>query len=307
MKKFVCLLMTLALMLAALIIPVSASADEITDLVTYQLTSQEMSHFNMFYTQSKTESDVLANCLDSLLTNDSTGALIPCAAKSYSSEDGVLYNKEKTELIMCPEGKAGSVSIPDGVTSIAEYAFDDCSLLTSIPLPDSLLSVDTAAFMGCSSLQEIELPVGVTEIPIFAFESCTSLSSFTVGKYIEKIGTWAFLGCSSLANLDLGYGVTEIEEQAFSGCSSLTTVEIPETINTIGRYTFKKCTSLTSVTFNVGLTSFGERLFEDCSSLTDITFLGTMDEWNAIEKGEHWYRNSGVTMVKCTNGNILLF
>ena len=88
MKKFVCLLMTLALMLAALIIPVSASADEITDLVTYQLTSQEMSHFNMFYTQSKTESDVLANCLDSLLTNDSTGALIPCAAKSYSSEDG---------------------------------------------------------------------------------------------------------------------------------------------------------------------------------------------------------------------------
>ena len=224
-----------------------------------------------------------------------------------SSFDGVIYNKEKTELIMCPEGKAGSVSIPDGVTSIAEYAFHDCSLLTSIPLPDSLLSVDTAAFMGCSSLSEMELPVGVTEIPIFAFDGCTSLTSFTVGKYIEKIGTWAFFGCSSLASLDLGYGVTEISEQAFTGCSSLTTVEIPETITKIGRYTFKKCTSLTSVTFNVGLTSFGERLFEDCSSLTDVTFLGTIDEWNAIEKGDYWYRNSGVTMVKCTNGNVLLF
>ena len=88
MKKLTTLILALALMMTMFIMPATASAGEITDLVTYQTTSQEMSHFNMFYTQSKTESDVLANCLDTLLTNDATGALIPNAAKNYYSEDG---------------------------------------------------------------------------------------------------------------------------------------------------------------------------------------------------------------------------
>jgi len=89
MKKTVSLLLMLTMILATLIVPVSASAAEITDLTTYQITNQEMSHFNVFYSQSKTEFDVLTNCFDTLLTNDNeTAGLIPNAAKSYSSEDG---------------------------------------------------------------------------------------------------------------------------------------------------------------------------------------------------------------------------
>ena len=86
MKKLVSLLLTLALVMT-MAAGVTASAEEKTDWVTYVTTNQEISHFNVFYSQSKTESQVLTNCLDGLLTNDSKGALIPNAAKEFYSED----------------------------------------------------------------------------------------------------------------------------------------------------------------------------------------------------------------------------
>ena len=70
----------------------------------------------------------------------------------YSSQEGVLYNNDKSELIICPNGKKGSYSIPDSVTSIGSDAFCDCASLTSITIPDSVTSIGYGAFQGCTSL-----------------------------------------------------------------------------------------------------------------------------------------------------------
>ena len=73
----------------------------------------------------------------------------------YSSQDGVLFDKEKTELIQCPGGKVGSYTIPDSVTSIGDSAFAGCNSLTSITIPDSVTSIGGYAFYNCSSLTDV--------------------------------------------------------------------------------------------------------------------------------------------------------
>lgn len=85
MKRWLSLLLALTMLLA---MASTASAAEITDLNTYETTNQEMQHFNIFYSQSKTELDVLSNCIDGLLTNDSHGNLVANSAKEWYSEDG---------------------------------------------------------------------------------------------------------------------------------------------------------------------------------------------------------------------------
>lgn len=71
---------------------------------------------------------------------------------TYSSLDGVLFNKNQTALCSYPEGRAGSYTLPDSLISIEEYAFQDCGSLTSVTLPSSLISIGGMAFAACTSL-----------------------------------------------------------------------------------------------------------------------------------------------------------
>ena len=73
----------------------------------------------------------------------------------YASIDGVLFDKNITKLLCCPEGKEGACTIPDGVTSIGVNAFVGCSSLASIVIPKGITSIGNATFKDCSSLQEI--------------------------------------------------------------------------------------------------------------------------------------------------------
>ena len=82
--------------------------------------------------------------------------------KNYSSEDGFLYNKGKTKLICCPEGKT-SITIPDGVTEIGEEAFYCCTSLTSITISNSVTEIGDDAFYGCTGLQEIIVSASVND------------------------------------------------------------------------------------------------------------------------------------------------
>ena len=122
--------------------------------------------------------------------------------KNYCSVDGVLFNKDKTQLIQYPIKKEGtSYKIPNSVTSISVYAFSECSKLTSITIPNSVTSIGSDAFSGCSGLTSITIPNTVTSIKSWTFSGCSSLTSITIPNSVTSIEPWSFPGCSSLISI----------------------------------------------------------------------------------------------------------
>ena len=162
----------------------------------------------------------------------------------YTSENGVLFNKEKTDLITCPGGLQGKYEIPSGVIRISERAFYGCSGLTDIEIPSSVTNIGNYVFSGCSGLIQIKLPTGVTVIGDFTFEGCSSLTRIEIPSSVTSIENGAFEGCSSLTQIEIPSSVTSIGGYAFSGCSSLTRIEISSNVTSIGVYAFWYCSSL---------------------------------------------------------------
>ena len=191
---------------------------------------------------------------------------------NYCSIDGVLYNEEVTALIQYPAGKNGTeYVIPEGVTSIGNGAFCECSSLTSIEIPEGVTSIGNNAFSFCRSLTSIEIPEGVTSIGNAAFNYCSKLTSITIPEGVTSIGNAAFNNCSSLTSIEIPNSVTSIGNSAFSTCRSLTSIEIPNSVTSIGNSAFYNCRSLTSIEIPEGVTSIGNAAFNYCSKLTDIT------------------------------------
>jgi hypothetical protein len=120
---------------------------------------------------------------------------------SYSSEDGVLFNKDKTALIVCPGAKTGEYAIPNSVTSIRDNAFYFCSGLTSVTIPNSVTSIGNDAFQLCTGLASVTIPNSVTTIGDDAFSGCLGLTSVTIPNSVTSIGSYAFSGCNSLTNV----------------------------------------------------------------------------------------------------------
>ena len=120
---------------------------------------------------------------------------------NYSSQDGILYNKAKTEFIFIPKAIKGAVTIPDSVTSIGNNAFSGCSGLTSVRFGNSVTSIGYMTFSGCSSLTIIVIPDSVTSIGNNAFSGCSSLTSVTIGRGVTEIGDRAFRGCLRLTEV----------------------------------------------------------------------------------------------------------
>ena len=164
-----------------------------------------------------------------------------------------------------------SVTIPNSVTSIGEYAFGSCTNLTSVTIPDSVASIGSSAFYFCNSLVSIAIPDSVTSIGSNAFYRCTSLTSITIPDSVTSIGGSAFSSCTSLTGVTIGNSVTNIGDYAFASCTSLTSIAIPDSVTSIGDSAFYSCTSLTSVTIGNSVTSIGPEAFSSCTSLASIT------------------------------------
>ena len=159
----------------------------------------------------------------------------------YSSANGVLFDKDKTELIRYPKGKTNaSYTIPNSVTSISGYAFEGCKSLTSITIPDSVTSIGSEAFSNSTSLTSVTIPSSVTSIYYATFSNCTSLTSVTIPNSVTRIGYKAFYGCESLADVYYAGSETEWNSIAIDSSSNcLTSAKIhynstgPSTIHDI--------------------------------------------------------------------------
>ena len=117
-----------------------------------------------------------------------------------------------------------NTKIPSSVTSIGDFAFFDCSGLTSVVIPNSVTSIGIYAFSGCSGLTSIEIPNSVTSIGDYAFSDCSGLTSIEIPNSVTSIETYVFRGCSGLTSIEIHSGVTSIRSEAFSGCSGLTSI-----------------------------------------------------------------------------------
>jgi len=163
----------------------------------------------------------------------------------YSGNNGVLFNKKKTELIKYPARKSQtSYTIPNSVTRIGDSAFEDCTGLTSITIPNSVTSIGDWAFHHCTGLTSITIGNGVTSIELGAFDSCTGLTSITIPNSVTSIGYVAFEDCTGLTSITIPNSVTSIEGKTFFGCTGLTSITIPNSVTRIGDGAFYGCTSL---------------------------------------------------------------
>ena len=209
--------------------------------------------------------------------------------------NGIYYLMNGTQATVTYKGTSysqydneysGSVTIPAtvtyggktySVTEIGDYAFCDCSDLTSVSIPNS-----------------------VTSIGDNAFEECRSLTSITIPSSVKTISSYAFSWCSNLASITLNYGLTSIGDNAFEWCSSLTSIRIPLSVKTISRCTFSWCSNLASVTLNAGLTSIGDNAFEGCESLLSITIPSSV-----TTIGREAFRDcSGLSSISVNRNNL---
>ena len=208
--------------------------------------------------------------------------------KNYGSEEGVLFNKDKTEIIKYPEGKTdNSYTIPNSVTSIEDYAFYYCKSLTSIEIPDSVTSIGAGAFYNCKSLTSIEIPDSVTSIEWDAFRACTSLTSIVIPDSVTSIGESAFESCTSLASIEIPNSVTSIKYRAFYYCTSLASIEIPNSVTSIGWDAFKDCKSLTKLYIPKTIIQMGKDIVDGDNDInvyvTSNSYAKTYVEENKIK------------------------
>ena len=130
---------------------------------------------------------------------------------------------------------------------IGDYAFSDCSSLTSLTLPSSVTSIGGHAFEKCSGLTRLTLPSSVNSIGEFAFRYCSGLTSLTIPSGVTTIDYYAFADCRGLTSLTLPSSVTSIGGHAFAWCSGLTSLTLHSSVTSIGDYAFAWCSGLTKI------------------------------------------------------------
>ena len=172
-----------------------------------------------------------------------------------------------------------SITIPNGVTSIGYWAFENCTSLTSVTIPDSVTEIGARAFSGCTSLTSVTIPDSVTKIGSYVFcdtAYCNDESNWKNG--LLYIGNHLIKAEGVSGNVEIRQGTKTIAGNAFNSCTSLTSITIPDSVTSIEGYAFCGCTSLTSVTIPDSVTSIGWYAFKDCTSLKGIVIPESVTE-----------------------------
>ena len=162
-----------------------------------------------------------------------------------------------------------SVTIPNSVNGIGNYAFSYCDGLTSVEIPNSVTSIGSSAFYNCDGLTSVEIPNSVTSIEYRTFDDCDGLTSVTIPNSVTSIGESAFSSCDGLTSVTIPNSVTSIGESAFYDCNSLNSITIGQRVKSIGWSAFAY-TNLNSVTLPSSLELIEEYAFYDCKALYDI-------------------------------------
>ena len=247
-------------------------------------TSVKIIYSNAFWGCSNLKTILIGSKVDSL----SVASFAGCASltqifidpdnQNYSSVNGLLFNKDATQLILYPKGNGPSYTIPSTMESIPAYLFAGCTFLKSVTIPPSIKNIEKYAFSGCTSLTTIKLPDKLTQISEGLFSECTKLDSIFIPNSVKSLEMKCFKNCSSLKEIAIPSSVRSIGEWAFESCISLTSIDLSELDCTLGSGVFYKCFHLTDVKLPFSLTDIPDNCFNSCTELNNITIPNNLSK-----------------------------
>ena len=139
---------------------------------------------------------------------------------NYSSENGILFNKDKTILIRCPIAKKGRIVIPDSVTNIVEGAFAFCNNIEYVEISNNLQRIENNTFRGCINLKEVKFGINIKNVDECAFAYCYNLQKVYLNETLEIIGEYAFFDTGkTLREIEIPSCVMEIGKNCFDSFS----------------------------------------------------------------------------------------
>ncbi|WP_418331321.1 leucine-rich repeat protein [Ruminococcus sp.] len=218
--------------------------------------------------------------------------------KYFSSENGVLFNKNKTELLCYPCGKNETTyMVPNTVTKLAKVSFSGCKL-NKLNLPNNLKYIDESAFTETSlktlsipesveyigkytflmsGIETVNIPKRIATIEEGTFSCCINLKSVTIGNNIKHIGDYAFSRCYNLSDINISNNVTSIGKGAFQS-TIIQKIELPASLESIGEYAFNDCQNLQEVTIPNKEVNINNRAFYNCPELNTVTIPAKVKE-----------------------------
>ena len=195
------------------------------------------------------------------------------------------------------EESAGTLVLPDSLTTIYQNAFYISNFEGELVLPDSLTDMKWGAFTGCDGFTSIHFGSGLTKIPNKAFQECFGLTgNLEIPSTVTTIGAEAFKmhpeHASDITSVTLPATLTGIGDEAFKDCAKLTAVSIPSSVTIFGTGVFAGCTALTDLTLQDGLTVIGEEAFKDCTGLKTLVIPATVTSFGKSSfAGCEWLEN----------------
>lgn len=218
--------------------------------------------------------------------------------KYFSSENGVLFNKNKTELLCYPCGKNETTyTVPNTVTKLAKVSFSGCKL-NKLNLPNNLKYIDESAFTETSlktlsipesveyigkyaflmsGIETVNIPKRIATIEEGTFSCCINLKSVSIDNHIKHIGDYAFSRCYNLSDINISNNVTSIGKGAFQS-TIIQKIELPASLESIGEYAFNNCQNLQEVTIPNKEIKIDNRAFYNCPELNTVTIPAKVKE-----------------------------
>lgn len=218
--------------------------------------------------------------------------------KYFSSENGVLFNKNKTELLCYPCGKNETTyTVPNTVTKLAKVSFSGCKL-NKLNLPNNLKYIDESAFTETSlktlsipesveyigkytflmsGIETVNIPKRIATIEEGTFSCCINLKSVSIDNHIKYIGDYAFSRCYNLSDINISNNVTSIGKGAFQS-TIIQKIELPASLESIGEYAFNDCQNLQEVTIPNKEVNINNRAFYNCPELNTVTIPAKVKE-----------------------------